>query len=151
VRYFEDMQVGQHFELGSATFSEAEIVGFGTRYDPQPFHTDPAAALSSSFGGLVASGAQTFSSFIRLFVEEVLLDAASAGSPGVDELRWHRPVRPGDVLTCSYTVLSARPSRSRPNWGVVTGLGEGFNQRGDRALSMKLINLLTRNATEGAS
>ena len=144
MRYYEDMPVGRRFEIGQASLDELDIIDFARRFDPQPFHVDVEAARSSAFGGLVASGAHTFAVFIRLFVQAVLLDAASAGSPGIDELRWPAPVRPGDTLRGTYTVIEARPSRSRPEWGIVTGLGEASNQDGRPVLSMKLVNLLER-------
>jgi acyl dehydratase len=150
VRYFEDMPVGRRFDIGRASFDEPEIVDFALRFDPQPFHVDAEAARASSFGGLVASGAHTFAVFIRMFVETVLLDAASAGSPGIDELRWLRPVRPGDTLHGSYTVVDTRASVSRPQWGIVTGLGEAVDQEGRAALSMTLINMIERRPLRAA-
>src|SRR5437667_9188906 len=133
-RYFEDYPAGAVFEGGAVSVSAAEIVDFARQYDPQPMHTDPAAAARGSFGGLIASGWHTTALMMRLFVAEFLSPASSIASPGVDELRWHQPVRPGDVLSLRVTVLEARRSRSRPAEGIVRGLVELLNQRGDVAM-----------------
>jgi len=142
--YFEDFSVGRVFELGQCAVSEEEIVAFATGYDPQPFHTDRVAAADSMFGGLIASGVHTMALYMRLFVEGVLGDSASQGSPGIDEMRWPAPVRPGDTLRARYTVASARKSRSRPEWGIVTGLASAENQEGVTVMTMSVINLFTR-------
>ena len=117
--YFEDFSVGDTFELGSKQMSEEEIITFARQFDPQPFHVDPERAKESFFGGLVASGWHTTAIFMRLFVDGLLNKSASLASPGVDEVRWVRPVRPGDMLRARFTVLESTPSRSRPNMGVV--------------------------------
>src|SRR6266576_5549410 len=110
MRYWEDFQVGEVAELGPVTVTEEEIVEFGRRFDPQPFHVDPEAAKESPFGGLIASGWQTTALFMGMFVRAVLLDSASLGSPGVEEIRWTAPVRPGDTLTGRSTVTEVQPS-----------------------------------------
>lgn len=142
--YFEDFAVGRVFELGQCTVSEEEIVAFGTRYDPQPFHADRVAAADSMFGGLIASGVHTMALYMRLFVDGVLSGSASLGSPGIDELRWPAPVRPGDTLRARYSVASARKSQSRPKWGIVQGLATAENQRDVTVMTMSVINLFTR-------
>ena len=96
------------FELGQCTVSEEEIVAFGARYDPQPFHADRVAAADSMYGGLIASGVHTMALYMRLFVVGLLSDSASLGSTGIDELRWPTPVRPGNTLRARYRVASAR-------------------------------------------
>ena len=141
-RYFEDYIVGAAFEYGPVSISEADIVAFAKLYDPQPFHVDPQAAARSPFKGLIASGWHTMSLMMRLFVEHYLSAVASLASPGVDEVRWLRPVRPGDQLTLRITVLEAKPSRSKPDRGMVVSLLEAFNQEGDKAASVKAMNLL---------
>ncbi len=111
MRYWEDFAVGDVTELGSVDVTEREIVEFAERYDPQPFHVDPEAAVDGPFGGLIASGWHTAALFMGLFVRGILLDAASMGSPGVEQLRWTAPVRPGDRLTGRVTVTDARRRR----------------------------------------
>src|SRR5437763_6025884 len=124
MRYFEDFAEGQVYELGEVSISEAEILEFARKYDPQPFHVDQAAAQHSMFRGLIASGWQTASMYMGLLVRGLLLDSASLGSPGVDELRWVKPVRPGDVLRGCVTIPSVRPSWKSSRRGPVGAVGE---------------------------
>lgn len=128
-RYFEDFAAGETIELGSFTLSQDEIIAFARQYDPQPFHVDPEAAESSFFGGLVASGWHTAALYMRLYADHLLNDTVSMGSPGAEELRWSVPVRPGDTLRCSFSVLETRPSGSRADMGIVRGRSEARNQR----------------------
>lgn len=144
MHYFEELKAGLTVELGTIHVTTEDIVEFARRYDPQPFHVDVDAAQASSFAGLVASGIHTLALFMRQFVDGVLADAASIGSPGMDAVRWPRPVRPGDSLTCLYTVKSVRPSESRPQWGVVLGQGRADNQDGETVLSLSVVNLIAR-------
>ena len=141
-RYLEDYVPGDVHEFGALAVEEAEVVTFGRRYDPQPFHTDPAAARSTVFGGLIASGWQTSGFMMALVVEHYLSHVASLGSPGVDELRWPQPVRPGDTLSVRATVLSARRSKSKPDRGIVETSFEVLNQRGETVMTAKAINML---------
>ena len=143
-RYFEDYVPGSVHELGTISISEADIVEFARRYDPQPFHTDPEAARHTQFGGLIASGWQTAGLMMRLAVDRYLSDVASLASPGVDELRWTQPVRPGDALSVRATVLEARPSASKPDRGLVRTLFEVRNQRGEMVMTVKGMNMLKR-------
>jgi len=140
-RYFEDYTPGTIFDCGSITVDPAEIVAFARRYDPQYFHTDPEAAKRSAFGGLIASGWQTAGLAMRLLVQDYLSTVASLGSPGIDELRWTKPVRPGDVLNVRVTVLEAKRSRSKPDRGIVHSLIEVTNQNGESVMSFKGMNL----------
>jgi acyl dehydratase len=119
VDYLEDLSVGDTASHGSYRFTAADIVEFAEQYDPQPFHTDPDAAAESAFGELVASGWHTASTCMRLYVDGVLSDRAGMGARGVDELRWRRPVRPGDELRIETEVLDTRPSESDPRRGYV--------------------------------
>ena len=135
-RYFEDFEAGQVLELGSHTVTEDEIVEFARRWDPQPFHVDPEAAAGSVFGGLIASGWHTGAMWMRLYVDSVLGSAASQGSPGIEELRWLAPVRPGDTLHGRLTVLETTSSDRRPDRGTVRIRGEMVNQDGVTVLSM---------------
>ncbi|MGH3438788.1 MAG: MaoC family dehydratase [Sciscionella sp.] len=143
-RYFEDYRAGTSYEFGSVTVSEREIIEFARQYDAQPFHVDPVAAVAGPFGGIVASGWHTLGLMMRLFVEHYLPVAASLGSPGVDEVRWLQPVRPGDSLRLRVTVLDARPSTSKPDRGIVRTGVEMFNQSGELVLTLSAVNLIAR-------
>ena len=127
------------FDGGSFTVSEAEIIEFARRYDPQLFHTDPEAAKSSTFGGLIASGWHTVALTMRQLIDHVFGETAGLGSPGVDELRWLLPVRPGDTLSIRVSVLEARPSKSKPDRGLMRFKVEATNQ--DGALAMTMVGL----------
>lgn len=126
--YFDDLEAGAVYELGTVEVDEDELIEFATRYDPQPFHIDPAAAKESHFGGIVASGWHTCAMFMRLFVDGFTSKTSSMGSPGMDELRWLAPVRPGDRLTATFTIVSTRPSASKPDRGLIEALWELHNQ-----------------------
>lgn len=146
-RYFEDYHVGMVDEFGSVLVTAEEIVEFARRYDPQTMHVDAAAAAMGPFGGLIASGWHTGSLTMRLFVEHYLSKVATLPSPGIDELRWVRPVRPGDTLRVRVTVLEARHSKSKPDRGIVRSLVEVLNQDGDVVMSQRPMNLmLCRNS-----
>jgi acyl dehydratase len=141
-RYFEDFRVGEVIELGSRAVSEAEIIAFAKEYDPQYFHTDPAAAKRSIWGGLVASGWHTCGLFMRLLVDGHLRQLDSIASPGVDHIRWLKPVRPGDRLKGRLTVLEMTPSKSGARRGTMKTLGELFNEVGDCVLSLEAISII---------
>jgi len=145
-RYFEDYVPGSVHDLGTISISESDIVEFARKYDPQVFHIDADAARHSQFGGLIASGWQTAGLMMRLAVDRYLSDEASLASPGVDELRWTQPVRPGDALSVRATVLEARPSTSKPDRGLVRTLFEVRNQRGEIVMTVKGMNMLKRRA-----
>jgi acyl dehydratase len=148
VIYWEDFRVGDTLEMGTHTFSEAEIIAFGRQFDPQPFHIDPEAAKKSLFGGLIASGWHTCAIGMRLMCERYLNDAASLGSPGVDNIRWLAPVRPGDTLAFRRTVLEARGSTTRPDMGLVKNRWEASNQQGELVLAMEGWSMLGRRPAE---
>jgi acyl dehydratase len=143
-RYFEDYVPGSIYEFGSITLSEDDIVEFARRYDPQYFHVDRERATHGPFGGLIASGWQTGAVVMRLFVDHYLSHAASLGSPGMDEIRWLRPVRPGDSLRLRVTVLESRVSRSKPDRGIVKASIEAFNQRDELVATMLGSNFIAR-------
>jgi acyl dehydratase len=147
MRHLENFHPGQIIDLGSHTLTEAEILEFARRYDPQPFHTDPDRAAASIYGGLIASGWHTCSLWMRLAVDGLIGDAASMGSPGLDTLRWLLPVRPGDTLRARYTVLDVTPSRSRPDRGIVRFRGEMLNQRDEIAMSLEGVGFFGRRHT----
>lgn len=136
-RYFEDFEVGERIVLGSVEITEAMILDFAEQYDPQPFHTDPAAAAESMYGGLIASGWHTCALYMRLLCDGLVSDSSSLGGSGIDDLRWLAPVRPGDTLTATYTVEAVQPSESRPNRGAVLFLSEMTNQDGTVVLTMR--------------
>jgi len=140
-RFLDDYTAGLVLEFGAAPVDQAEVVEFARRFDPQPFHIDPAQAASGPFGGLIASGWHTGSLMMRMLVEHYL-SPASLGSPGLDELRWLRPVRPGDTLSVRVTVLEARRSQSKPDRGVVRALMEVLNQHREVVMSVKATNLI---------
>jgi acyl dehydratase len=142
--FWEDFTVGERFDMGRHTFTESEIVEFARRFDPQPFHVDPQAAKDGFFGGVIASGWHTCSVAMRLMVESYLGQAASLGAPGVDQVRWPQPVRPGDTLAFSREVLAARPSATRPGVGLVKHRFEAVNQRGELALAMESWGMFGR-------
>jgi acyl dehydratase len=135
-RYFEDFEPGQMLELGSHLVTEEEIVGFAREWDPQPFHVDPEAAKDSAFGGLIASGWHTGAMWMRMYVDSLLEGTAAMGSPGIEELRWLAPVRPGDTLTGRLTVLETTPSERRPDRGTVRIRAEMINQEGVTVMAM---------------
>lgn len=141
-RYFEDYAEGSVHEFGAIAVDAEEIIAFARRYDPQAFHTDPETAKKSIYGGLIASGWLTAGLMMRLFVDNYLPGPASLGSPGVDELRWPLPVRPGDVLSARATVVEARRSQSKPDRGILRTFVEILNQ--DRAVvcTMMALNLV---------
>jgi acyl dehydratase len=141
-RYFEDYVTGSVHEFGSITIDEREVIEFARRYDPQPFHTDPDAARRTAFGGVIASGWHTAGLMMRLVVDHYLSHVASLASPGVDDLRWAQPVRPGDTLSVRATTLETRRSRSKPDRGIVSTLFEVLNQRGEVVMSLKAMNML---------
>lgn len=141
-RYFEDYEAGSVHEFGPITVEQDEIIAFAKRFDPQMFHTDPELAKGTMFGGLIASGWHTGSLAMRLFVDHYLSKVASLGSPGLEELRWERPVRPGDELSLRVTVQKTKRSRSKPDRGVVHSFIEVINQKGEVVMSMKPVNLL---------
>jgi acyl dehydratase len=145
-RYFEDMQAGDVVELGSRAVTQDEIIAFARQFDPQPFHVDQELARESFFGGLVASGWHTAAMYMRLLVDGLLNQTVSLGSPGIDELRWLKPVRPGDTLQARFTVLETTPSRSRPTMGIVRGRGEVLNQHGDVVMTMVSAGFFGRKA-----
>ena len=148
MRFFEDFSEGQVFELGERQVTEAEILAFAREFDPQSFHVDPQAARSSLYGGLIASGWHTGSMYMGMMVRGLLLDSASLGSAGIDELRWLKPVRPGDTLKARLTVTSVKPSQRHPNRGTVFTLGEMFNQNGERVMFIRSSGMFAKRAQQ---
>ncbi len=142
--YFEDFVPGSVHEFGPTVVDEAEIIDFARRYDPQPIHTDPEWARTGPFGGLIASGWHTAAITMRLLVDQYLPSAASLASPGIDELRWLRPVRPGDELRVRVTVIETRPSRSKPDRGLLRSRIEVLEADGSAVMTMIGLNIVQR-------
>ncbi len=142
--YLESVTAGAVLELGSRTVSEEEILAFAREFDPQPFHINPEAATQSIFGGIIASGWHTCSLTMRLMVDSFLSRAASLGSPGVEQIRWLRPVRPGDTISARIVVLDVRPSQSKPDRGSVKMRTEVTNQAGELVMTMESTGLVGR-------
>ena len=141
-RYFEDYLPGASHDCGSVSVSQAEIVSFATQFDPQPFHVDPGAAARGPFGGLIASGWHTAALVMRQLVDHYLSAYAILGSPGLDDLRWPEPVRPGDTLRVRVTAVEARRSASKPDRGILKSLIEAVNQDGRTVMRATATNFL---------
>jgi acyl dehydratase len=141
-RYFEDYVPGAVYEYGYVTVSEAEIISFASQFDPQPMHVDPGFAASGPFGGLIASGWHTAAIGMRMIVDHYLSQVASLASPGIDELRWPAPLRPGDSVRLRLTIIEARRSRSKPDRGLVRTHGELINQNDETVLTLTAMNLI---------
>lgn len=148
-RYLEDYEPGAVYEFGSIPVTEADIIDFARRYDPQPFHIDPARAAHGRFGGLIASGWHTIGIAMRLYVDHYISHVAGLASPGVDEVRWLVPVRPGDTLRVRITNLETRPSRSKPDRGMVRARMEALNQNDQVVMSMLVMAILGRRPRAG--
>ena len=142
--YWEDFKVGDTVEMGRHTFTEAEIIEFARQFDPQPFHVDPAAAKASAFGGLIASGWHTCAVGMRLLCDGLLRHTESLGSPGIDEIRWLKPVRAGDTVAYRRVVIESRASTTRKGVGLVKQRWEAVNQRGELVLTMEGWGLFGR-------
>ncbi|MDR1490104.1 MAG: MaoC family dehydratase [Desulfovibrio sp.] len=145
-RFFEDYVPGAVYEFAeSVSLSEEEIVAFAKEYDPQYFHVDPVLAAQSIYKGLIASGGQTICVAFKIYVRNVLPEGrASLGSPGMDEIRWLLPVRPGDALRMRLAVLQAEPSKSRPDRGTVSFFCELLNQNDEVVMTCKCRNIILK-------
>lgn len=136
--FFEDFEVGSTDEFGHYTVTRDEIIAFASRYDPQPFHLSEEAGRATHFGGLCASGWQTGAMAMRMIVDNMPPEGSgSLGSPGLDELRWLKPVFPGDTLRMKSTVLDRRESRSRPDMGLLFLENQVINQHDEVVMSFK--------------
>ena len=141
-RYFEDYPLGSVYEYGPVSVTEAEIIAFARQFDPQSIHTDPQAAANGPFGGLIASGWHTAGLMMRLLATHFLSPVASIASPGIDELRWRAPVRPGDALRVRVRVTEAQISRSKPDRGMIRSAIEIVNQHETVVMSLSAMNLM---------
>lgn len=144
-RFLDDFHIGEKFVSEGITITESEIIRFAMQYDPQSFHMDVTAAGKSPYGGLIASGFHTLSLCFRMFVQKGILAASSIGSPGIDEVRWLAPVRPGDTIRTETEVLEVRPSSSKPDRGILRVKYVGVNQHGAAVISFILNHLLRRS------
>ncbi|MGQ0665374.1 MAG: MaoC family dehydratase [Pseudomonadota bacterium] len=142
--HFEDFRPGQKFESGGITLTEAEIIDFALRYDPQPFHIDVEAAKASHFGGLIASGFHTLALAYRMLYQTGFLASAHLGGPGLDDVRWLRPARPGDTLRTVAEVTDVKPSSSKPDRGALKLAVTARNQRGESVLSATFLIIVGR-------
>ena len=143
-QWFEEFEVGQRFVSQGVTFTEASIIDFASRYDPQRFHVDREAAARTPFGGLVASGFQTLGLSFRKFFELGVIRESGIGAPGIEELRWTAPVRPGDTLYTEVEVIELRPSRSKPDRGVVRMRYTTRNHRGETVMTLIVPQIVSR-------
>ena len=141
-RYFEDYVLGTVHEFGAIVVDEEEVLDFGRRYVPLSYHIDKHAAKNSIYGGLIASGWHTAGLMMRLYTDNYLSSVANLGSPGCDELRWDKPVFPGDMLSLRVTVLEARISQSKPDRGIIRSSVEVLNQKRDVVMSLKMVNFV---------
>jgi acyl dehydratase len=141
-RWFEDYRPGEIYEYGWRELDEDEVVEYATRYDPQRMHTDPAWAATGPFGGLIASGWQTAGLMMRLYCDHYISSVASLASPGVDELRWSSPLRPGEPVRLRVTIREARVSRSKPDRGLVRTDTALLTEDDRCPLSLTAMNLI---------
>jgi acyl dehydratase len=149
--YWEDFPVGKVREFGGVTLTAEEIIAFARQFDPQPFHLSEEGAKHSLFGGLVASGWHTCALAMRMMCDAYLLEAASLGSPGLENIRWLKPVRPGDTLHVRSVVLEARPLDSKPHVGLLRTRWEMLNQNNEEVMQMEGYGMfLRRDVTKAA-
>jgi acyl dehydratase len=143
---FEDFEVGQVIACGPRTVTADEIVAFAKQFDPQPFHVDQAAGGRSIYGSLIASGWHTVAMAMRMACDAYLLDSTSAGSPGIDELRWLKPVRAGDTIRAEIVTLETRPSNRKPDRGVVVSEWRVYNQHDELMMTMRGMGLFLKRS-----
>ncbi|SFD95659.1 MaoC family dehydratase [Massilia yuzhufengensis] len=142
--YFEDFYPGQEIDLGERSVSEEDIIAFARAFDPQPFHIDRAAAAESHFGGVIASGWHTCSMMMRMVVDGIMSEASSMGSPGLDGVRWLRPLRGGDTLKLRYLTTRVKASGSKPDRGVVWSRWIATNQHGEEICTIDGMGMFGR-------
>jgi acyl dehydratase len=148
-QYFEDFAVGDEFRTEPVPFEEDDIVAFARQFDPQVFHIDPAAARETIYGGLIASGWHVLSATFRALIDAGFLRSGGMGSPGLDEVRWIKPVRPGDRIEVRLEVLGTRPSGSRADRGYVDLAVSGVNQKDETVMSYRVREILRRRSAQG--
>lgn len=148
-KYFEELEVGEEVVSGGVTLTESAIIDFALKYDPQRFHIDVDAAKDSPFGGLISSGFQTLALGFRLFFNTGFLSDTGLGSPGIQDLRWLQPVRPGDTLHTKVRIGGKRESKSRPDRGIVDLEYTVYNQRNEEVLTMKSVAFVKKKSSAG--
>ncbi len=148
--YWEDMHVGESREYGARKVTREEIIEFATEFDPQLFHLDEEAAINSPYGGLIASGWQTAGFFMRMLADNFLANSHSMGSPGVEWLRWRKPVYVGDTLRVRHQVIDKQPSRNHPNMGRVKNRFQVLNQNDEIVMEMESLGMFLRRTPAGA-
>lgn len=148
---YDDLAEGASLDLGTKLVTAEEIIEFATEFDAQPMHLDEAAGKASILGGLAASGWHTCCMFMRMLCDAFLLDSTSQGSPGIDVVRWKKPVLAGDTLQARVTVVSRRVSKSRPTVGLVSMRSEMVNQRGEIVLELENTGMFLTRDTVGAA
>lgn len=148
VEYLDDFEAGRSYELGSFTLTETEIIDFATRFDPQAFHVDPEAAKDSMFGGLIASGWHTVACVMRLMVDNLIPAKSALGSPGIDKLRWLKPVRPGIEYRAVYTVDSVRDSTSKPDRGLITTTTDLYDPDGEKVMTFSGVGMYLKRPAD---
>ena len=144
MKHYEDITVGTRQSFGRYEVTRDAVIEFASKFDPQPFHLDDDAARSSLFGGLAASGWHTCAMVMGLMARNFLLQSSSLGSPGLEKLKWLRPVYPGDTLTVRQRIVESRPMASRPDVGLVRSVWEAFNQDGEQVLMMDGYGMFRR-------
>lgn len=149
IEYLEDFEAGRSYELGSFSLTDEQIIDFATQFDPQAFHIDPAAAEESVFGGLIASGWHTVGCVMRLMVDNLIPPQSALGSPGIDNLRWLQPVRPGINYRAVYTVDSVRDSKSKPDRGMISTTTDLFDPDGEKVMTFSGIGMYRKRPTDG--
>jgi acyl dehydratase len=143
-RHFEDFAVGERIESAGKTFSEAEILDFAFRYDPQRFHMDVEAAKETIYGGLIASGIQTLAISLRMIMQTGIYEGTGLGSPGIDGLKWFKPVYPGDTIHTVLEVIETRPSDTKPDRGYITVRMDAVNQNDERVMTYTCMQIIKR-------
>lgn len=149
-RYFDDFEVGEVFNAPRFTLSEGQILDYALTYDPQPIHIDAMHAAEGPYGGIIASGFQTLSLCFRMMIQTRIFETVSMGGPGIDDLRFLAPVRPGDTISTEIEIKSATPSRSKPDRGVLKIECRGFNQHKDQVISFVVIMMGRRQVEANA-
>jgi acyl dehydratase len=149
--YWEDFEKGQLIDCGSYSLTEEEVIEFASKYDPQRFHINKESAENTIFKGLIASGWQTCSVMMRMVCDTFMINSSSTGSPGLDSLKWIKPVRPGDILKTTFEVLETRALNSKPHLGMIKSKWSCFNQRDELTATVEAWNLFEKRPTGQAS
>ena len=142
--YWEDFVKGQTFECGPITISESQIIDFASQYDPQRFHVNKAAAEETQFKGLIASGWQTAAFMMRMVCDSFMINSSSVGSPGIESLKWMKPIRPGDTLKTIVEILETRPLNSKPHLGMILSRWSCYNQNNELTTTIEAWNMFEK-------